>query len=104
MKWWLCSFGEKLPRIYSTVLQLAKVNHPASVLEYCRGILLMTTNRAGSIDRAFKSRVHLTLQYPDLDPKAREHIWRRFIAQLAEKSSISDETYARLAQLPVNGR
>lgn len=64
----------------------------------------MTTNRADSIDRAFKSRVHLTLQYPDLAPDAKEHIWRQFIAQSAGSNTITEETYARLAQLPVNGR
>ncbi|GJC77371.1 putative AAA domain-containing protein [Colletotrichum liriopes] len=46
------------------------------LLEYHCGILIMTTNRADSIDRAFQSRIHLTLHYLDLDVKAREHIWR----------------------------
>lgn len=63
----------------------------------------MTCNRAESIDRAFQRRVHLTLRYPHLQPCAREHIWRQFVAQSAE-SKVPDETYARLAQLPVNGR
>lgn len=75
-----------------------------SLLEYYRGILLMTTNRADSIDRAFKSRVHLTLHYPDLEADAKEHIWRQFITQSAQNDVLSDETYARLAQLPINGR
>lgn len=74
------------------------------LLEYYRGILLMTTNRADSIDRAFKSRVHLTLHYPDLEADAKEHIWRQFITQSAQNDVLSDETYARLAQLPINGR
>ncbi|KAG6359795.1 hypothetical protein INS49_010847 [Diaporthe citri] len=71
--------------------------------KYYRGILLLTSNRAESIDRAPQSRIHLTLQYPDLQPCAREHIWRQFVAQSAE-SKVTDEAYARLAQLPVNGR
>ncbi|TQN68631.1 ATP-dependent zinc metalloprotease FtsH, partial [Colletotrichum shisoi] len=51
------------------------------LLEYHRGILVMTTNRADSIDRAFQSRIHLTLHYPDLDAAAKEHIWRQFVAR-----------------------
>lgn len=104
MRWWLCFFGKHALYICSTTSQLIKTNLHTSVLEYYRGILLMTTNRADSIDRAFKSRIHLTLRYPDLEPDAKEHIWRKFIAQSADNNSITDETYARLAQLSVNGR
>lgn len=64
----------------------------------------MTTNRANSIDRTFKSRIHLTLQYPDLSIDTKEHIWRRFVGQSAEEDSITDQAYTRLAQLPINGR
>ncbi|KAG8157931.1 hypothetical protein KVR01_012203 [Diaporthe batatas] len=74
------------------------------VLEYYRGILFMTTNRAESIDRAFQSRIHLTLNYPDLQPQAKEHIWRQFMTQAGEASCLTEETFARLAQLPLNGR
>ncbi|ROV95022.1 hypothetical protein VMCG_08305 [Cytospora schulzeri] len=74
------------------------------LLEYYRGILIMTTNRGDSIDRAFRSRVHLTLFYPDLEADAKEHIWRQFIARSAQEDALTDETYARLAQLPMNGR
>ncbi|KAK8868335.1 aaa family atpase protein [Apiospora arundinis] len=35
-------------------------------LEYYQGILFLTTNRVGSIDDAFRSRLHLTLYYPKL--------------------------------------
>lgn len=33
------------------------------VLEYYNGLLFLTTNRVGSIDQAFKSRIHLSLYY-----------------------------------------
>jgi hypothetical protein len=36
------------------------------VLEYYNGILFLTTNRVGTLDEAFKSRIHLSLYYPDL--------------------------------------
>jgi len=68
----------------------------------------MTTNRAKAIDKAFQSRVHLTLHYPDLDSSAKEHIWRLFVGNLSMAKTLTptfdDETYTRLAQLPINGR
>lgn len=33
-------------------------------LEYYAGVLFLTTNRVGSIDQAFKSRIHLSVYYP----------------------------------------
>ncbi|KAH9897444.1 hypothetical protein F4778DRAFT_235254 [Xylariomycetidae sp. FL2044] len=44
------------------------------VLEYYNGILFLTTNRVGTLDEAFKSRVHLSLYYPPLDRKQTEEI------------------------------
>ena len=74
------------------------------LLEYYRGIMFMTTNRAESIDRAFQSRIHLTLHYPDLEPEAKLQIWRHFVGQASQGISVTDEAFARLAQLPLNGR
>jgi AAA+ superfamily predicted ATPase len=74
------------------------------LLEYYRGIMFMTTNRAESIDRAFQSRIHLTLHYPDLEPEAKLQIWGHFVAQASQGISVTDEAFARLAQLPLNGR
>lgn len=45
-------------------------------LEYYTGILFITTNRVGSIDEAFKSRIHLSLHYPALDLKQAILIWK----------------------------
>lgn len=74
------------------------------LLEYYRGIMFMTMNRAESTDRAFQSRIHLTLHYPDLEPEAKNQIWRHFVGQAAQDISITDEECARQAQLPLNGR
>jgi SpoVK/Ycf46/Vps4 family AAA+-type ATPase len=63
----------------------------------------MTTNRADTIDKAFHSRIHLTLKYPDLDEAAKEHIWRHFIT-LAGGGSFPAQVYQKLARLPMNGR
>ncbi|MCJ1398890.1 hypothetical protein MMC11_002091 [Xylographa trunciseda] len=45
------------------------------VLEYYSGILFLTTNRIGTIDPAFKSRIHMSLYYPSLDREATREIW-----------------------------
>ncbi|PYH87854.1 P-loop containing nucleoside triphosphate hydrolase protein [Aspergillus ellipticus CBS 707.79] len=74
------------------------------VLEYYRGVMIMTSNRADAIDQAFQSRIHLTLHYPDLDPAAREHIWRRGTARAKRQHVLTDEAFQRLAQLAMNGR
>ncbi|CAN9266537.1 unnamed protein product [Alternaria alternata] len=41
------------------------------ILEYYDGILILTTNRVGTFDEAFKSRVQLALHYPPLDREGR---------------------------------
>ncbi|KAJ4287099.1 hypothetical protein N0V88_007721 [Collariella sp. IMI 366227] len=74
------------------------------LLEYYRGILFMTTNRGETIDRAFHSRIHLTLRYPDLDAPAKEHIWRHFTKLAGVDDSFTAEVYDKLAVLPINGR
>ena len=48
-------------------------------LEYYNGILFLTTNRVGTLDPAFKSRIHLSLYYPNLTKKASSEIWRNHI-------------------------
>ncbi|KAF3009698.1 hypothetical protein E8E13_008665 [Curvularia kusanoi] len=44
------------------------------VLEYYSGILFLTTNRIGDFDEAFASRIHLSLQYPQLDQDSTQKI------------------------------
>ena len=48
-------------------------------LEYYSGILFLTTNRVGTLDPAFKSRIHISLYYPKLDRKVSSEIWRNHI-------------------------
>lgn len=52
------------------------------VLEYYNGLLFLTTNRVGTIDEAFKSRIHLSLYYPPLDRTQTRDIFRLNIAKL----------------------
>lgn len=49
------------------------------VLEYYDGILILTSNRVGTFDAAFKSRIQLSLHYPPLTEKDRLQIWSTFV-------------------------
>lgn len=44
-------------------------------LEYYRGVLFLTTNRVGSFDPAFTSRIHVALHYKRLTESGRARIW-----------------------------
>jgi hypothetical protein len=46
------------------------------VLEYFNGILFLTTNKVGTFDEAFKSRIHISLYYPYLTRRAAMQIWK----------------------------
>ncbi|KAH7186068.1 uncharacterized protein B0J16DRAFT_372781 [Fusarium flagelliforme] len=74
------------------------------VIEYYRGILILTTNRGNAIDGAFQSRIHLTLHYPDLDATAREKVWRRCTIDNNAETSLSHQALKNLSELPMNGR
>lgn len=52
------------------------------VLEYYEGILVLTSNRVGTFDEAFKSRIQLALHYPALGPYQRLRIWENFFDRL----------------------
>jgi len=52
------------------------------VLEYYEGILILTSNRVGTSDEAFKSRIQLALHYLVLGPYQRLRIWGNFINRL----------------------
>jgi SpoVK/Ycf46/Vps4 family AAA+-type ATPase len=79
------------------------------VLEYYDGILVLTSNRIGTFDEAFKSRVQLALHYPPLNEDGRWEVWRNF-AQLLEDGG-EDVNYDEinkklrvLARHELNGR
>lgn len=54
------------------------------VLEYYAGILFLTTNRVGTFDDAFKSRIHLSLYYPELKLTPTLKVWKMNIARTRE--------------------
>jgi len=76
-------------------------------LEYFRGVAILTTNRKNEIDPAFKSRIHFTLHYPDLDATSRMELWKNFLETVKKTSKLSDFTDNDLIELskhPLNGR
>jgi hypothetical protein len=72
------------------------------LLDYYRGILFLTTNRAEVLDHAVLSRVMIKLHYPDLDQAARAVIWRTMLE--AAGLTLTDGTFEELAEEAINGR
>ncbi|KZL65862.1 AAA family ATPase [Colletotrichum tofieldiae] len=55
------------------------------VLEYYDGIILiLTSNRVGTFDEAFKSRIQLNLRYKNLSEEQRSKIWENFINRIED--------------------
>jgi hypothetical protein len=79
------------------------------MLEYYEGILILTSNRVGTFDEAFRSRINIALHYEDLKPRSRRKIWSNFLARLkdTEDGENLDEIEDRLDELAthkLNGR
>ncbi|KAF4783930.1 hypothetical protein HER10_EVM0001924 [Colletotrichum scovillei] len=80
-------------------------------LEYYDGILILTTNRVGTFDEAFKSRIQLALRYQRLEAYQRKQIWKNFFERLksiGEEDSIDFDDISlhidELTKHPMNGR
>lgn len=43
--------------------------------------MFLTTNRVQTFDAAFQSRIHISLEYPELSIESRRQIWKNFLAQ-----------------------
>ena len=56
-------------------------------LEYFDGIMLLTTNRVGTIDEAFQSRLDVALAFEPLDIVERKDVWYNFIEDLSQQIS-----------------
>lgn len=54
------------------------------ILEYYDGILILTSNRVGTFDEAFKSRIQIALHYENLNRAARKKVWQNFLDMLEE--------------------
>lgn len=79
-------------------------------LESYQRLLILTTNRIGSCDEAFESRIHIAIRYPDLDTATRRQIWTTFLKRAhnllgqTTEMGIAEDGISRLANIKVNGR
>ena len=55
-------------------------------LEYYSGILFLTTNRIGSFDEAFKSRIHISLYYAPLNESQTFEVWTMNLNRLSKSN------------------
>ncbi|KAI0197182.1 putative AAA family ATPase [Xylaria flabelliformis] len=74
------------------------------MLEYYRGILLLTTNRVSVFDPAFQSRIHFTLHYQGLDQVSRRKVWSILLERAHAGPNLSGDHIDALAKEPLNGR
>ncbi|KAI1125434.1 hypothetical protein F5Y10DRAFT_247183 [Nemania abortiva] len=81
-------------------------------LEYYDGILILTSNRVGTIDEGFRSRIQLAIQYPKLEQTDRRKIWENFVNRLHNDPVASKDIDTRnlrsnlteLSKFNLNGR
>lgn len=79
------------------------------VIEYYDGILILTSNRIGTFDEAFKSRVQLVIHYPSLQQEERRRVWSTFITGLQSTNAEAHideirENIGKLSRYDLNGR
>ncbi|KAH7010301.1 P-loop containing nucleoside triphosphate hydrolase protein [Ilyonectria destructans] len=79
------------------------------VLEYHEGILILTSNRVGTFDEAFQSRIQVAIHYDNLTKRSRKQIWRNFLDMIeeADEDANISEFERRLDELAaeeMNGR
>lgn len=58
------------------------------VLETFTGVLILTTNRVGEFDEAFKSRIHVSILYPRLDEKSTIEIYDVNLRRIKDNESL----------------
>jgi len=69
--------------------------------------MFLTTNRIGSIDPAFKSRIHLSIAYPAFSIESRIQLWKTFISNGSrgtKHSWLTAKFLKRIAEDNINGR
>ncbi|CAM1510900.1 Fc.00g084130.m01.CDS01 [Cosmosporella sp. VM-42] len=76
------------------------------MLESYEGILFLTTNQIHSLDRAFKSRIHLAIHYPKLTRSSRRRLWHMLLSRASSDSIetlVADGTLDEMAEEELNG-
>ena len=77
------------------------------IMEYCQGVMFLTTNYVLLFDPAALSRIHLKLKYDDLKTKARGEVWENFLGRALTSygpADISPNELGSLSKTQLNGR
>ena len=97
-------------RTLNDLARNALVSSFLRVLEYYEGILVLTSNRVGIFDEAFKSRIQLAIHYTSLSMHQRTKIWGNFFNRLKsmDEDGIDfldlEDHIEELARHKMNGR
>ncbi|KAL8861641.1 MAG: hypothetical protein Q9178_001842 [Gyalolechia marmorata] len=89
-------------RDYENLQRNALVSIFLRTLEYFNGILFLTTNRVGTFDQAFQSRIHITLGLPILDQPRRTEVWTIFLHELAKSQKLTPSQLSDLQSQAVS--
>lgn len=74
-------------------------------LEYYEGTLFLTTNRVETFDPAFQSRVHVSIQYSELEAVSRRQVWENMLRRVPEgRHEIDEQALNSFASIEMNGR
>lgn len=69
--------------------------------------MFITTNRVGTIDLAFKSRIHLSITYPSFSEESRLKLWKTFLFSgtiSTQQQWLSEEFLRKISKESINGR
>jgi hypothetical protein len=76
-------------------------------IEYCQGVIFLTTNCTLLFDPAVLSRIYLKLKYNNLKTKARHEVWENFLGRALTSYrpvDISPKELGSLSKTQLNGR
>lgn len=91
-------------RVASDLERSAIVGIFLRLLDYYEGTFFLTTNRGDGIDKAFKSRVTLYLNYPELTPDTRHTIWVNMLKSANLNALVNPDIWIDIINTPLNGR
>lgn len=91
-------------RVSSDLERSAIVGIFLRLLDYYEGTFFLTTNRGESIDKAFKSRVTLYLNYPELSPETRKVIWQGMLSGAGIEVTENNVSWDSVSEAVLNGR
>lgn len=79
----------------------AQINALLQEIEKHTGVIILTTNRLGTLDPALERRITAKIEFPFPDEKARENIWKKLIPTKAPLAK--DVDIPKLALYPIAG-